>query len=186
MKQSLYGKYPGVLKYDSNYVENCSEIELFIIVSKYYEVSRMKNYCTKMINFATQNNDNGMIEYFQNILELETKKNPLIVNNPQEYSYTLDYCLMQTARFNTNIKYNPNGRVIITNEFKDWYEKWYLYISTLEKDCYSAYARYRYEGKNLQHFNEETALMMMNNDLEQLYNINNGYTLQKNIKQISA
>lgn len=188
MKQSLYGKYPGALKYDSKYVEDCSEMELFVVVSKYYEVVRMRNYCNKMINFAERNNDQEMKKHFEEMLVNEKKKNPLVTDNPQEYSYTLDYCLLQTARFNTNISYNPNGRVVVTDEFKDWYEKWQLYIATLDKNCYSLYARYRYECKSLSHFSEESNLIMNNGDLEQFENIDTekNYTLQKNIRQISA
>lgn len=185
MKQSLYGKYPGVLKHDAKYIENCSEMELFIIVSKYYETFRMSSYLNKMIAFSKQIGDSKMVLHFEKALEDETKKNPLAKNNAQEYSYTLDYCLLQTARFNTNISYNPNGRIAITDEFKNWYENWQMYIATLDKNCYEVYAKCRYEGKSLQHFSENIASPTDSTEFEEINNVNS-YKLQKNIRQISA
>ena len=115
MRQSLYGKYPGALKYDSKYVENCSEMELFVVVSKYYEVVRMRNYCNKMINFAERSNDQEMKKHFEEMLANEKKKNPLVNDNPQEYSYTLDYCLfykyLNKHMKNTYNDYNPSSFV---------------------------------------------------------------------------
>lgn len=187
MKQSLYGKYPGVLKNDTKYIENCSEMELFIMINKYYEVLRLKNYYEQIIEFYRKTEDQRMISYFEKKLEILMEKNYLFTSNPQEYSYTLDYCLLQTARYNTNITYNPCGRILITNEFKKWYEKWFLYVSTLDNDSFSLYARYRYEGKNLDCFNIQKPLELDKklDNIEDL-NINDLYVLTKNIRHISA
>ena len=51
MKPSIYGKYPGKLKYDVKYIENCSEIELFIQVNKYYGLLQTIEYYYKMKHF---------------------------------------------------------------------------------------------------------------------------------------
>lgn len=182
MKKSLYGKFPGLLKYDTKYIENCSEIELFIQVSKYYEVIKMKNYYEKMIHFYQTTADQDMILYFKKRLAEELEKNPLLSNDPQTYFYTMDYCLLQTARFNTGIIYNPDGRIKITDDFKKWYNDWQNYILTMDQDLFSAYMKWRYEGKNLAHFNIDDTSTSSDTIIKRMEQDNFTLVKQKNIR----
>lgn len=192
MKQNLYGKYPGVLKYDVKYVKSCSEMELFILVSKYYEVIHATTYYEKMISFYQKLNDEKMVDYFKEKIRIEKEKCPLLTENPQEFYYTLNYCLLQTARFNTNIAYNPNGEVIITEEFNEWYNNWQLYVNTMDESPLAIYRKCRYEGKSLEYFNNDgstSASIIENKYWENVENINiknSKPVLQKNIRQIYA
>ena len=64
MKASLYGKNPGKLKYDVDYIKNCSEIELFVLVNTFYEPLHSYNnkitllkYFNKMKDFYKLTNE---------------------------------------------------------------------------------------------------------------------------------
>ena len=145
MKPSLYGKYAGILKYDAEYVKNCSEMELFIQVNAYYEpvhrynelLALVPNYI-KMKEFYEKHDDNKAAE--------------LTSKRTDEVEYAMDFCILQTAKFGTNVSYNPNGRVILTEEFKAWYENWKLYVESMDNNVLEAYRRYRYQGKSLENF----------------------------------
>lgn len=163
MKPSLYGKYAGILKYDAEYIKNCSEMELFIQVNAYYEpvhrynelLALVPNYI-KMKEFYEKHDDNKAAEYFEDLkTKLANKINKaveLTSKRTDEVEYAMDFCILQTAKFGTNVSYNPNGRVILTEEFKAWYENWKLYVESMDNNVLEAYRRYRYQGKSLENF----------------------------------
>lgn len=58
-----------------------------------------------------------------------------------ECLYALDYCVLETSRFNTNTEYNPEGRVIITEEFNIWYNNWKNYVENMDDETLMALRR---------------------------------------------
>lgn len=192
--KSLYGIYPGKLKYDTKYIESCSEMELFIQVNDFMiKTQNLKflNYCDENIKLYQQSNDEERVEHFksikQNCIKKELSKNSLFLDNLEEYVYSLDYCILQTARFGTNVEYNPTGRVIKTKEFNEWYNNWRLFISSMDDASFSIYRKYRYEGKSLECFKlnkkltQEEINNLEDND-EKIY----VYTKKENIKHSYA
>lgn len=198
MKTSLYGKYAGKLKSDASYVENCSEMELFIQVSAYYEpirnhkelLSRLAYY-EKMKLFYLMNEDESALSYFEDLIKDTTKllsfSTILLENRNEEHEYAMDFCILQTKKFGTQVSYNPAGRVTLTEEFNEWYKNWQLYVNNMDKTTLDIYRTYRYEGKSLDNF-RNVALQQVENT----YEINNdidGYQpakTKKNIKRITA
>jgi len=161
MNQSLYGKYAGILENNKEYLQNCSEIELFIQVNAYYEpinsyntISNNIDYLIKMIHFYKTTEEKELEEYF--IKELVfLKKKLAYCKNPEEsyeFAYPMDYCILQTKRFGTKVKYNKDGRVILTDEFKEWYNNWQTYMTYMDNETLQAYRTCRYEGKGLEYF----------------------------------
>lgn len=153
MKPSLYGKYAGRLKYSVDYLSKCSELELFIQVSSLYYPLTMMEYSKKMVKFYENTEDIASKKYFEE--RISNLNIVLRKENTKEYNdfiYALDYCILQTARFNTNVVYNPKGRIIITEEFKNWYNNWQLYIASMDDETLALYRTCRYQGKGLEKF----------------------------------
>lgn len=186
MNKSLYGIYPGKLKYDSKYIKECSEMELFIQVNNYLEkeeILKYYDYCNKMKDFYIKCEDYSMVNHFEKQLNQYESIRNYIIENKDETEYALDFCILQTARYNTNVKYNPNGRIIRTEEFNEWYEKFKLYSLTLNKETMEFYKKCRYESKGLQYFNPGKTV---NNEIseENIIQINTvkPYKKEKSIK----
>lgn len=153
MKNSLYGIYPGKLKYDADYIKNCSEIELFNLVNSYYQIINKIDEFNQMIELYQKQNNLDLERKTQNQKEeFLNMKNLNNIDNLKEFEYTLDFCILQTSRFNTKTAYNPNGRVIITEEFINWCNNWQLYISTMDDETLAFYRNCQYEGKHLDQF----------------------------------
>ena len=185
MNPSLYGKNPGKLRYDTKYIQNCSEIELFQQVSIYYSCVKRIEYATKLKEFYQCLEDEKMVDYFDQMIEKEKEKNIVLKTDYQEFLYTLDYCILQTARFGTKVVYNPKGRVQITEEFKTWYQNWQNYILCMDDIDYYAYSTCRYEGKGFQYFQLNQPIPA--SDISDFIEHTDHYQLVKrNIKQISA
>lgn len=182
MKPSIYGKYPGKLKNDTNYIQNCSEIELFIQVNKYYGLFQTIEYYSKMKKFYQITEDEKMMNYFEELRKQELEKSNLLKNEPQEFLYTMNYCLLQTSRFDTKIVYNPKGQVEITKEFQQWYQNWLTYFQNMSMEDLMIYRKCSYEGKNLQYFqlNREISTKDI---LENPENKNSYQLVKKNIRQ---
>jgi len=165
MKPNLYGKYAGKLEKEKDYLKTCSEIELFIQINTLYEPINSYNNITTTISFLekqkrffTKSNELELLEYVSNkqkdlIKKLEYLRNIVEKINDPEWAYSIDYCILQTARFGTNVSYNPNGRIIITEEFKSWYNNWQAYITYMDEETLLHYRKCRYEGKGLDKFN---------------------------------
>ena len=64
----------------------------------------------------------------------------------------MDFCILETARFGTKVTYNPNGRVVVTDEFLKWYNNWQSYITYMDNETLSTYRTYRYEIINSDYF----------------------------------
>lgn len=170
MKPNLYGKYAGKLEREKNYLQNCSEMELFIQVNTLYEPINSYNNITNMISFLekqkrffTRTNELELVEYISNKEKTLTKELEYLSTivekiNDEEWAYSMDYCILQTARFGTNVSYNPNGRIIITEEFKNWYNNWQAFITYANDETLSYYRTCRYEGKGLDKFNFEHSI----------------------------
>lgn len=198
MKTSLYGKYAGMLKYDTEYIENCSEMELFIQVSAYYEPVRRYNellnlatYYEKMKRFYKANDDESSVKYFENLKNNLTKEltnsSMILERKDKEWEYAMDFCILQTAKFGTNVSYNPSGRVILTEEFNTWYQNWQFYVNNMDETVLNVYRKYRYEGKSLNNFQNIVEQRIKNGYEESIDII--GYIppqKKKNIKQMSA
>lgn len=188
MKKSLFGIYPGKLKDDVDYIKKCSEMELFLQVNCYYEPIRMLTYYSKMKKFYQKLEDTKATTYFQNkIEELLNIKNIKTESDFNEYKYTADFCILQTSRFGTNVVYNVKGNIVLTEEFKNWYNKWQAYISTMDDDTLSFYRRCRYEGKHLDLFHPNNKPEVLKELITDLEEFNQPYQLvKKSIKQVSA
>lgn len=172
MKPSLYGKNPGKLKYDKDYIKNCSELELFIQVNKFYAPIKMYNqyqnevsYLNKMINFYRFTEEKELEDYFISKTKYLNERLSYIEEhiNDQEWLYAMDFTILQSSRFGTNIKYNPEGRIILTEEFNNWYDNWHLYIANMDKATLNFYRTCRYENKHLDKFNLENPIINENN-----------------------
>lgn len=193
MKPSLYGKYPGKLKYDANYLKNCSEMELFIQVNAFYEPVKFYNekniilkYFNKMKKFYKLTCQEELENYFdKKIQELENRSTRTMEElESDEWTYSMDFCILQTARFGTKVTYNPNGRIILTDEFKDWYNNWQSYITNMDSETLSIYRTCRYEGKYLDRFNLDKP--SISEDIIEDIDVAKPYTYkltQKSIKQ---
>ena len=165
MELSLYGKTPGELKEYIDYIDSCSEMELFILVRKYYEVIRTS----------------------ENILKEKSKKITLYNTNYQEFLYSLDYSLLATNRFGTNIQYNPNGRIKLTNEFKKWYDSWQSYENNLDDNTRELYYTYRRQCKSLELFSLDKQLTSKDIDIiEEKRETSYYQPIIKSIKQATA
>lgn len=153
MRPSLYGKYAGRLKHSVDYLSKCPELELFIQVSSLYYPLAMMEYYKKMVKFYENIEDLASKKYFEKrIDELNIVLNEENTKEYKDFIYALDYCILQTARFNTNVVYNPNGRIIITDEFRNWYDSWQLYMASMDKETLALYRTCRYQGKGLDKF----------------------------------
>lgn len=161
MKPNLYGKYAGKLEREVNYLQNCSELELFIQVNSYcnpiYSCNENINtleYFKKVRDFYHNTGEVELEEYFnKRIIELtKTIKDNKKDFNSDEWAYPMDYCILQTARFGTKVTYNPNGRVILTEEFNEWYNNWKAYLEYMDSETLAYYRVCRYEGKGLDKF----------------------------------
>lgn len=192
MKKNLYGIYPGKLKYDATYIKNCSEMELFIQVDNYLKKEQLLKYleyCNQMKEFYERCEDYNTANYFKELLKQYSSLKNYIIENLDEINYALDFCILQTNRFNTKVEYNPNGRVIRTKEFNDWYKNFNLYISTLNKDSVEIYRKCRYESKGLQYFSPDKILnkeTVENNVIEINTTQPYAYKKEKSIRQIFA
>lgn len=162
MKPSMYGINPGKLKYEENYIKNCSELELFIQIKAFYEPIKFYNEAInnlysfeKLKSFYEQTEEFELVNYFNNKIKYITEKLDYAKIKAEniEYIYAMDFCILQSARFDTNVVYNPNGRVILTDEFKNWYDNWELYIKEMDNNTHNFYRNCRYEGKFLDKFN---------------------------------
>ena len=167
MKPSLYGKYAGKLEREKNYIMNCSEMELFIQVNAFYELFNSYNsilpiisYLEKMKEFYRKTGEEELEKYFSKKLEDYNKRKDNLIkiietrndSDDNEWNYAMDFCILQTAKFGTNVSYNPNGRVIITDQFAEWYNNWQSYVTYMDEDSLQLYRRCRYEGKGLDNF----------------------------------
>lgn len=165
MELSLYGKEPGELREYTDYINSCSEMELFIIVRKYYEVIRTS----------------------ENILREKSKKITSYNTNYQEFLYSLDYSLIATNRFGTKIEYNPNGRIKLTTEFKKWYDSWQNYEANLDNETRKLYYTYRRQGKSLELFSLDKQLTSKDIDIiEETRETTYYQSMIKSIKQATA
>lgn len=185
MELSLYGKYAGRLKYSTDYLNKCSELELFNQVSSlYYPISMVEHY-EKMINSYKNTGDEINKKYYED--EITYLNTILKTNNAKEYDeiiYALDYCILQTARFGTNVTYNPNGRIILTEEFKNWYDNWSLYIASMDDVTLAIYRTCCYEGKGFDKFKLDKSIkkQCITNEFNNAKPIQYKLT-KKNIKQ---
>lgn len=193
MKPSMYGINPGKLKYDSEYIKNCSELELFIQVNSFYEPIKLYNEMDKILTHYKQ-----LETFYKNTEELEladdfSNKIKVLLERIEyikikaediENIYAMDFCILQSARFGTNVVYNPNGRVNITDDFKNWYDNWKLYISSLDDNTLNFYRKCRYEGKHLDKFNLSQNIINTN-VIEEIDTIKPYFTKskEKSIKQ---
>lgn len=154
----------GKLKCNSRYIENCSEIELFIQINSYYtflEQLKLVDYYHKMSKLYQMQDDIKLAKYFsgleKNMLERMPNDKEL-----EEYENALDYCILQTARFNTGVFDNHNGRIQVTPAFEEWYYSWCNYIDNMDEDTYMVFRRCRYEGKGLENFKLNKPISIIN------------------------
>jgi hypothetical protein len=107
--------------------------------------------------------------------------------NYQEFLYSLDYAILSTNRFGTKIEYNQNGRIKLTDEFKEWYDSWQNYETNLDDATRKLYYTYRRQGKSLELFSLDKQLT--SNDISNIVEENDSYYYKpiiKSIKQITA
>lgn len=144
----------GKFEFDSSYIENCSGIELFVQINGYYqflEQLKLINYYHKMDHLYQMQGDLELANYFKT-LESSLLDRMSTEEELKELENTLDFCILQTARFNTGVHDNPNGRIKTTPDFENWYYSWVNYIEKMDEESYMLYRRCRYEGKGLENF----------------------------------
>ncbi len=144
----------GKLKYDADYIKSCSEIELFIQINSYYELLaslKLKTYYHKMRMLYQKAEDLTLAEFFakkeQNISERMPSDDEI-----KELEETLDFCILESSRFDTGVCFNSNGVVEKTQKFYNWYYSWNFYIQNMDDETLLAYRKCRYEGKGLSQF----------------------------------
>lgn len=99
----LYGTYPGAFKDKCDYLDKCSEIELFLAI----------NEKIGYINFLKDDFKGAGYQY----------------SDIDEEYFALDYVILLTRRFDVNIEQPMNGaRVSRKGEAKDWYNWWHDYV----------------------------------------------------------
>lgn len=144
----------GKFEFDSSYIENCSEIELFIQINGYYqflEQLKLIKYYHKMNHLYEMQGDLNLANYFKSLESSLLDRIPT-EEELKELENTLDFCILQTARFNTGVRDNPNGRIQITANFQNWYYSWVNYMKKMDEESYMLYRKCRYEGKGLENF----------------------------------
>lgn len=160
---SMKVRNKGNFEYDSSYIENCSEMELFIQINGYYQfLNQLKLTCYyhKMHHLYELQGDTKLANYFKNLENLMLHRMPT-EEKLEELKNTLDFCILQTARFNTGVHDN-NGRIQITPDFENWYYSWINYIDKMDDESYMLYRKCRYEGISLDKFQLDNPVSIVN------------------------
>jgi len=170
---SMNVRSKGKFEFDANYIENCSEIELFIQINGYFqflEQLKLTDYYHKMYKLYQIQGDKKAANYFKTLEDSMLNRTPTS-EELKVLEDTLDFCILQTARFNTGVCDTSNGRIKTTQGFENWYYSWINYIAEMDNESYDLYRRCRYEGKGLECF-------QLNKPVE-IINVENLLTTQK-------
>lgn len=136
------------------YLKRCSEVELFLNINKNHNILENYNnrkYYEKLSNDYKNIQDDSMAKYF----EAKSLSSTHIITSFEKLESIkreLYYAMLQTSRFNVNLKVDDNGNLIMTDEFLTWYYGWDNYINNMDEDTLMLFRKCRYEGVGLEYF----------------------------------